>query len=243
MIRSEPLRLSLLAQARLRREGALRAALARRPRATNERAQKGARVTGDTGAPTTSVMSAAMVRRVGHPPSHRPDRRRCARRRPASRALRVAMRWPRATLDPGHRRASGLAIGSVALSWSPVAAHPARTPEPAHGTASAPNARIRTGPDIDTAPGEAFAMRRSGVRNPLSSTKPAGQSPSPVILNQGDIMAAPHLLRVFVPTGRRCRRRSRRRPTARGSGRGSGPLRRGNDTDHDDHDDLHRPGH
>ena len=42
-----------------------------------------------------------------------------ARRSPASRALRVAARWPSATLDPGHRRATGPGIGSVALPWPP----------------------------------------------------------------------------------------------------------------------------
>jgi len=45
------------------------------------------------------------------PPSQRPDRERSARRRPTSRALRVASRWPTAILDPGDRRASDSRVG------------------------------------------------------------------------------------------------------------------------------------
>ena len=80
------------------------------------------------------------------PSSRRPDRRRFARRHPESRALRVAMRWPPATLDTGHRRAEGLAIGSVALSWPATFAHPARTPEPVFMTSRAREARVQKVP-------------------------------------------------------------------------------------------------
>jgi hypothetical protein len=78
----------------------------------------GAHASGKTRAPAAA---ADLTPRHGpqhhSPPSRRPDPRGFARRRPASRALRVAPqapRWPLATLDPGHRRAKGLAIGSVA---------------------------------------------------------------------------------------------------------------------------------
>ncbi len=64
------------------------------------------------------------------PPSRRPDRGGFARRRPTSRALRVATRWPPATLDPGHRRARGLAIGSVALPAHRRCARPRLSPCP-----------------------------------------------------------------------------------------------------------------
>ncbi len=62
-------------------------------------------------------LPAGQHRRLHSPATHRPDRQRSARRHPASRALRVAARWPPATLDPGHRRARGLGIGSAALAW------------------------------------------------------------------------------------------------------------------------------
>jgi hypothetical protein len=52
---------------------------------------------------------------LSSPPSRRPAPQRSARRRPASRALRVATRWPPATPDTGHRRAHWPAIESVAL--------------------------------------------------------------------------------------------------------------------------------
>ena len=44
---------------------------------------------------------------------------------PASRAQRVATRWPPATLDPGRRRASGLTMGRGSLLASPDRAPPA----------------------------------------------------------------------------------------------------------------------
>ena len=97
------------------------------------------------------------------PPSRRPASRGSARRAPASRALRVATRWPPATLDPEARRAGGLAIGSAPLIWPGQNAHPRRTPDPWR---SAFDATWRSGPDVTEHVGEAFAMRRSGVRIP-----------------------------------------------------------------------------
>ncbi len=66
--------------------------------------------------------ASARASHVRSPPSRRPDGRGFARRSPAARALRVATRWPPATLAPGHRRATGLVIGSAALPW-PAGAH------------------------------------------------------------------------------------------------------------------------
>ena len=128
-----------------------------------KRASGARRAAGGAGAPSSRTRS-----RAGRPepPCRRPDRQRCARRRPASRALRVAKRWPAATLDPGRRRARGLAIESAARSWASGPAHPARTPGPDHRAARAGNARIQTGQDYVVFTVEAFAMRRSGVRVP-----------------------------------------------------------------------------
>ena len=141
------LRLSLLAQARLRREGALRAALARRPRAP-------------------SVW--------GTEPSTRP-RMMCT---PApgikARSLRDGLS---ASLDPGHRRADGAGYrvdGSLVVN---LATHPPRTPHRSSAAPSAPDAR--PGRNKGEA-GNAFAMRRSGVRVP--SAPPPG-TPRPTCAN------------------------------------------------------------
>ena len=47
---------------------------------------------------------------------------------PAAKLRGIAARWPPATLDPGHQRARGLAIGSDALSWPVPSAHPHAPP-------------------------------------------------------------------------------------------------------------------
>jgi hypothetical protein len=127
------------------------------------------------------------------PSSRRPDRRRFARRHPESRALRVAMRWPPATLDTGHRRAEGLAIGSVALSWPATFAHPARTPEPVFMTSRAREARVQKVPKNLTWAGEAFAMRRSGVRIPSAPPNPLVRGRAR-ILKEGNDMASQQLV-------------------------------------------------
>ena len=113
------------------------------------------------------------------PPSHRPDAEGSARRHPASRALRVALRWPPATLDPGRRRAGGLVIGSVALFCPDRFRAPPAHPRP---IVLGSRRSACTGPDAAVQPGVAFAMRRSGVRIPSAPpdrhrVPPAGTVP------------------------------------------------------------------
>jgi hypothetical protein len=167
-----------LVQARLRREAALRAALARCPRAPHS--DRTGRPHQKTRAPRRRSSMTPRHGPLHHPPpSLRPGGRQFARRHPEPRALRVATRWPPATLDTGHRRAGGLAIGSAALPWPAMAAHPTRTPEPAFATCSAPESRVQTAAESATWAGEAFRNEKVRGSNPLSSTKPAGQRPCP----------------------------------------------------------------
>jgi hypothetical protein len=86
------------------------------PTPSTVRAWQGARLRSGDERPSDRFSAGYRLRRDS-PPSRRNDRRGFARRRPAARALRVARRWPPATLAPGHRRARGLTIGSVALLW------------------------------------------------------------------------------------------------------------------------------
>ena len=65
------------------------------------------------------------------------------------------------TLDPGRRRASGLAIGSVALSCRSSAAHPLRPPHMARMASIAPDFRWACAAGEA---GHALVMRRSSVR-------------------------------------------------------------------------------
>ena len=141
------LRVSLLAQARLRRDGA-------GPRG---RRRWRAVLTHPTAVPPHS------------PSSLRPDPERSARRCPASRAQSVAPRWPPATLDPRHRRASGLAIGSMAPFRRSRFRAPPRPPNLRAKQRRTPCTVARP----PQASGEAFATRISGVRIPSSSTRPA----------------------------------------------------------------------
>ena len=93
---------------------ALRAALARRPRASNHASTRQSTHPARSRRSTSSTIDSHGPSHHS-PPSRRPDPQRSARRHPASRAHSVAPRWPPATLDPGHRRASSLVVGSVAL--------------------------------------------------------------------------------------------------------------------------------
>ena len=85
------------------------------------------RAAGGAGAPSSRTHPLLGHR---HHSSLRPDLERFARRRPASRALSVATRWPPATLDPGPppSKRAGYRVGG-SIPGRPVGAHPARTPE------------------------------------------------------------------------------------------------------------------
>jgi hypothetical protein len=79
-------------------------------------------------------------------------------------ARRYAMAY--ATLDTGHRRATGLAIGSVALTW-PTSDRAPRAHSRPFGSVIRCNGLTRAGPWQTT--GVAFALRKNGVRIPHSS--------------------------------------------------------------------------
>jgi hypothetical protein len=138
------LRVTLLAQARLRRGqrgpgcGRRWRAVLARPTAPWPGHSKGAQLRIGEERLTMRVGSHGHGPDLHSPLSRRPDPGACARRRPASRAQSVAPRWPPATLDPGHRRAPGLVIGSEALSYPVAPPHPQRTPESIRVATGAP---------------------------------------------------------------------------------------------------------
>jgi hypothetical protein len=155
-----------------RRAGpALRAARARRPR-TPARRRRGTDRRRRSSRPGTSAFEHTAMTRHGPqlhaPPSRRPDSEGCARRRPASRAQGVASRWPPATLDPDHRRASGLAVGSVALPCPVTNA----------GTNDRSEGRINSGQP----------MPRSGVNR---SDRPSPKTPTTTPRVPGSIPGGP----------------------------------------------------
>ena len=75
----------------------------------------------------------------------------------------VAARWPPAPLDPGHCRANGAGYRVDGSLLADPTTHPPRTPQRFSAAPSAPDAR-RSSSSGEA--GNAFAMRRSGVRIP-----------------------------------------------------------------------------